>query len=128
MSSKKGPERLAPPVETITLLNIEGILKTILDHDKLADPEGEVEPVEPILVTSQERRVIPPIKPWFSVTITNDGPNPVDVLINSEKSMDWHNMLITEVFTVNMGKGIIKDILLRCDPTQTASVRMVGTR
>jgi len=91
-------------------------------------PEGVVEPIEPVSVTDSARRVVAPVKPWFSVSIVNDGPNDVYAIVNTEKSFDWHRIPVGETYKVDMKRPIIKDILLKCEPGEKASVRVVGSR
>ena len=91
-------------------------------------PEGVVEPIEPVSVTETLRRVKAPFKPWFSVSIVNDGPNDVYVIVNSEKSFEWHRVPVGETYKVDMKRPAIKDVLLKCEPGETASVRVVGSR
>jgi len=125
MSEKK----VVPSVFQTALLDeiAERLLKI---QEMLAEekPEGIVEPIEPITVTETTRRVVAPVKPWFSVTIVNDGPADVYAIVNTEKSFDTHRIAVDETYTTNMKRGIIKDVLLKCDPGKTASVRVVGTR
>jgi hypothetical protein len=90
--------------------------------------EGIVEPIEPISVNEEPRRVVAPVKPWFSVNVVNDGPNDVYVMVNTEKSFDWHRVPKGESYRVDMKRGIIKDLLLKCEAGKTASVRVVGAR
>jgi hypothetical protein len=90
--------------------------------------EGVVEPIEPVSVNEELRHVIAPIKPWFSVNVVNDGPDDVYVMVNTEKSFDWHRVPQGESYRVDMKRGIIKDLLLKCEAGKTASVRLVGSR
>jgi hypothetical protein len=91
-------------------------------------PEGVVEPIEPVSVTDEVRRVTAPVKPWFDVVVVNDGPGDVYVIVNPDRSYDWHRVPMDETYRVDMKRGIIKDVLLRCDPGGAASVRLVGSR
>ena len=90
--------------------------------------EGVVEPIEPITVSSEVRRVIPPIKPWFCVEVANDGSDVVYVLVNPEKSFDWHQVLNGETYKVDMKRPVITEVELKCASGKTASVRLVGVR
>jgi len=93
-----------------------------------ARPRGIVEPLEPISVTDEPRRVIAPFGPWFAVTILNDGPNDLWAIVNTEKSVERHHVLNGEVYGIDMKRAIIKDVLLQCDHLQTSTIRLVGTR
>jgi hypothetical protein len=88
-------------------------------------PVGVTEPVQPITVTHDVKRVTP-IKPWFNCSIVNDGPNSVKVIVNSEKSFEWHTVAKDETYRVDMGRPLIKDVLLQCNTGETADVRIVG--
>jgi hypothetical protein len=101
------------------------ILQSIAEEAK---PEGVVEPIEPISVSSDVRRVIPPVEPWFCVEVANDGPNDVYVLVNPEKSSDWHQVLNGETYKVDMKRPVITEVELKCESGKTASVRLVGVR
>jgi hypothetical protein len=90
-------------------------------------PSGVTDPIEPITVTHEVKRVIP-VKPWFNCSIVNDGPYSVMVIVNSEKSFEWHEIAKDETYKVDMGRPLIKDVLLQCDIGETATVRLVGTR
>lgn len=103
------------------LLNIEKTMKA-------EQPIGSAEPYEPISVTSETRVVDSHGKPWFSVQIVNDGPNNVLVLINSQVSQEWHTVKINEPYKLDAKSAVIRDVLLRCEPNETASVRMVCGR
>jgi hypothetical protein len=122
-------KRLRPDVlQTALLDEIAERLYTLQRFQEEERAEGVVEPVEPISVTHEVRRVISPIKPWFDVNVINDGPDDVYVMVNSEKSFEWHRVPKNETYKVDMKRGIIKDVLLKCEPGKTASVRVVGAR
>lgn len=89
--------------------------------------EGVTEPVENITVTNDKRRILAK-KPWFSAEVINDGPNNLWSIVNTEKSFDPHLVKTGETYRVNMGRGVIKDVLLWCEPGETAEVRFVGSR
>ena len=89
--------------------------------------EGVVEAIEKFTITSQ-RRSIKRLKPWFSASLINDGPNSVFVIGNTQKSFDEHEVLNGETFTLDFHRARIDDILLWCNNGETAHVRLVGTR
>lgn len=117
-----------PEVMQLALLDeIAGRLLTLEKHFASTEAEGVVEPIEPITVTSTAKQ-IRPTKPWFSVEIVNDGPDSVLAIINTLKSFDAHDVKKDETYKVEMGKPIIKDVYMKCNPGETAIVRLVGTR
>ena len=105
------------------LLNIEV-------HNKELSPEGIVEPLAVIIVTTANTIVEPPNlgNLWFSVSIINDGPDPCWVVINSGKSSTTpHRINDDETYEVSFIKPVIQDLMLSTD-SGTASVRITGTR
>jgi len=128
LSKEKDVKRLAAPIDTVALLNIQGILANVLELQKEGRPEGITEPIEPIAVTDHPRYVKAPYGPWFSVILVNDGPGDVLAIVNTKKSFDQHRVLRTETYTIDMKHAVIEDVLLQCDLGGTASVRMVGVR
>jgi hypothetical protein len=122
-------KRLRPDVlQTALLAEIAERLYTLQRLQEEERAEGVVEPIEPVSVTGEHRRVVAPFKPWFSVNVVNDGPDDVYVMVNTEKSFDWHRVPKGESYRVDMKRGIIKDLLLKCEAGKTASVRLVGSR
>jgi hypothetical protein len=111
----------------VLLADIDDKLLAIREYAEERRAEGITEPVEPLVVTSEPRRIRAE-KPWFSVMIVNDGPNDVDVIVNTEKSFREHKVAADETYKVDMFRGVIKDVLLWCAPAETASVRFVGVR
>lgn len=95
-------------------------------------PEGVIEPLSTLSVTDQVQNVFPPYhtmgKYWFSVKITNDGPDSVYVLINTEKSSNPRVIPNDETWGVEFPTAQIRDIQLWCDSGETASVRITGVR
>jgi hypothetical protein len=121
--------RLRPDVlQTALLDEIAERLYALQRFQEEERAEGVVEPIEPISVNEEPRRVVAPLKPWFSVNVVNDGPDDVYVMVNTEKSFDWHRVPQGESYRVDMKRGIIKDLLLKCEAGKTASVRLVGSR
>lgn len=88
---------------------------------------GAVEAIEKFTVTSH-RNHITRIKPWMSVTLVNDGPNSVFVIVNTDKSFDEHETQKGETYIIDMHRPVITDVLLWCRTGESASVRMVGIR
>ena len=129
MEKVEGEKRVRADVFQAALL--DEIAERLLSIEQMLGeekPEGVVEPMEPITVTDVTRRVMAPIKPWFSVNIVNDGPNDVYAIVNSEKSFEWHRIPKGEPYKVDMKRPVIKDVLLKCESGENASVRVVGAR
>jgi hypothetical protein len=92
-------------------------------------PKGIVEPLDPVSVTQARKLIILPSgEPWFSVQFVNDGPDAVNVIVNKKRSFNEHRMLLDETYKVDFGRPLIEDALVWCDPGETATVRIVGTR
>ena len=128
VSNEKQVRVEAGPMQVALLNEIAERLYVLQCIAEEAKPEGVVEPIEPISVSSDVRRVIPPVKPWFSVEVANDGSDVVYVLVNPEKSFDWHQVLNGETYKVDMKRPIITEVELKCESGKTASVRLVGVR
>jgi len=123
-------KRVKPDVITVALLDeIAERLMRIEEMLAEAKPEGMVEPTEPITVTEEPRRVSCPIRsPWFSVEVVNDGPSDVWVRVNPEKTTRWHLVGAKESYAVPMGRPVIKELILKCKPEESTTVRVVGSR
>jgi hypothetical protein len=125
--------RLEPGVLQTALL--DEVAERLLSLETLARaevPVGAVEPIEPITVTSQVRKVEAVYGPWHSVTVVNvevaKGGHDVEVLVNSGKSLDWHRVAPGETYNIDMHRPLVKDILLRCRSGESSTVRLVGAR
>ena len=139
MSEENGEQnRLKAEVLNAALLReIGDRLLWLQDHFKEATTEGFAEPREPIVVTAAGVTVEPESKPWFSVTIWNDGQANVDVLVMSDASEEkwtrprttrWHTVLPTEVYGPVFTAGQIRYVMLRTAAGLTSTVRLVGVR
>jgi len=102
------------------LLKLENLMKAEV-------PEGAVEPIEKFRIT-ETRTPLKLRKAWFSVSIINDGPDSVFVIVNTEKSFEEHEVLLHETYTIDMHRALITDILCWCNHGETAMVRIVGVR
>lgn len=96
-------------------------------------PEGIVEPIKTVTVTDNPQVIEPPYlingKRWFSVKITNDGPNIVYAIINSGVSGNTpREIRIDETYGVEFKTAIIRDVYLYCGLGETSSVRITGVR
>lgn len=116
--------------EIVNLALLDEIAGRLLEMKKFMEEErafGAVEAIEKFTITSQKNH-LPRLKPWMSVTLINDGPDSVFVIVNTEKSFDEHEVLDGETYTIDMHRPRIADLLLWCHDGETASVRIVGVR
>lgn len=92
-------------------------------------PEGIVEPIHTITATTTRRVITPPMhKPWFSVSVVNDGPDDCWVIVNSEKSSTSPSLVRNgEPCEIDFGAPVIEDLVVWCD-SGTASLRIRGVR
>ncbi len=127
--SKERPVSLEA-LNTALLDEIAQRLQNIEVHNKELSPQGIVEPLAIIAVTTTTIIVQPPNvgNLWFSVSIINDGPDPCWVVVNSAKSSTRpHRVDNDETYEVRFIKPVIQDLMLSTD-SGTASVRITGTR
>ncbi len=127
--SKERPVSLEA-LNTALLDEIAQRLQNIEVHNKELSPEGIVEPLAIITVTTSQTIVQPPNlgNLWFSVSIINDGPEPCWVVVNSAKSSTRpHRVDNGETYEVRFIKPVIQDLMLSTD-SGTASIRITGTR
>jgi len=120
--------RISEGPMSVALLN--EIAERLLALEKLAkatQPIGAVEPIEKFVITDV-RRHMPLQKPWFSVSIINDGDDDVFCIVNTEKSFEEHRIHLNETYNINMVTAVIKDLLFWCNHGEHATVRIVGTR
>jgi len=90
-------------------------------------PEGIVEPIEKYTIT-ETRTPFRPLKPWFSISIINDGPSDVFCIINTEKSFEEHRILLHETYNIDMRRPKVTNALMWCNHGETSNVRVVGVR
>lgn len=93
-------------------------------------PEGIVEPLKPRTVTTSGVVVRPTYltKLWFGVKITNDGPQSVYLIVNTEKSStEAQEIKANETWGVDFPIAIIEDLRLYT-LSGTAVVRIRGIR
>lgn len=128
MSSNDGETKIPTDVAQVMLL--QKLIEKTCALEKLAQathPIGAVEPIEKYHITDV-RRHMPLLKPWFSVSIINDGVDDVFCIVNTEKSFEEHRIHVNETYNINMVTAVIKDLLFWCDHGEHATVRIVGTR
>jgi len=92
-------------------------------------PEGIVEPLRTITATTTQQVITPPMhKPWFSVSIINDGTHDCWVIVNSEKSSTSPSLVrVGEPCEIDFGAPLIDDLVVWTD-AGTASLRIRGVR
>jgi hypothetical protein len=128
MAEAKQEKFVRPEVLQAALL--DEIAERLLKLEELAKaevPEGAVEPIEKFEVT-ETRTLFRPLKPWFSISIINDGPSDVYCIVNTEKSFEEHRVAVGETYNIDMRRAKITDALMWCNRGETASVRIVGVR
>lgn len=129
--SKERRKRLNPQVLNTALLDeIAERLLSLETHNREITPEGVVEPLQILTITTVPRVVQPPWegKYWFAVTVINDGPQNCWIVLNTGKSPSTpHQMQVDEVYEAQFNKALIYDLRLWTD-TATASVRVRGAR
>lgn len=92
-------------------------------------PEGIVEPLSMVHVTTENKVVHPPFgKNWFSVSVVNDGPDECMIVVNTEKSFTTPYCLrMNETFEIDLGTAKIADLLCHCESGH-ADLRIRGVR
>ena len=121
-------EKIRPEVVQVAIL--DEIAERLLKIQKLYEeekPEGAVEPIEKFTIT-EVRTSIKPLKAWFSMSLINDGPSSVFVIVNTEKSFEEHEVIVNETYTIDMHRALITDLLCWCNHGETARIRIVGVR
>ena len=95
---------------------------------KQQTPAGIVEPLHTVTVTTTQKVIKPPTKPWFSVSIINDGDNTCYVIVNQEKaSTTPYELRKNETYEIDFGTPNINEIVVYT-MTGTASLRIKGVR
>ena len=117
----------AGPMEVALLDEIAERLHHVEELMKAEVPEGAVEPIEKFTITAR-RTPFRPLKPWFSISIINDGPSDVFCIVNTEKSFEEHRIAVNETYNIDMKRAKITDALMWCNHGETSNVRVVGVR
>ena len=129
--SKEQRKRLRSEVlQTALLDEIAERLHAIELHNKELSPEGIVEPLPILTITTNPVVVQPPQqgKHWFSLSAVNDGPQPCWIMVNTGKSSTRpYQIQVDEVYEVAFIKPLIYDMRLYTD-TATAVMRIKGAR
>lgn len=124
--SQEKQNKISADVMAIALL--DEIAQRLKDESS-NKPVGIVDPLHPIIVTQIRQVITPPMrKPWFSMSIVNDGPSNCWIIVNSEKSSTTpYDLGVGEVYEVDMQSPKIQDIIAYCD-SGTAKLRIKGVR
>ena len=129
MSKSTGQQKRvkAGPMEVALLDEIAERLRHVEELMEAEVPEGIVEPIEKYTIT-ETRIPFRPLKPWFSISIINDGPSDVFCIVNTEKSFEEHRIAVNETYNIDMKRAKIANALMWCNHGETAVVRIVGVR
>lgn len=130
--SKEEEEKKYIRADAATALLLDKMLSEIrqLSSDvKKQMPEGVVEPLRIITATTTQQTITPPMhKPWFSVSIVNDGPDDCWIIVNSEKSSTSPSLVrVGEPCEIDFGVPLIEDLVVWTD-SGTATLRIRGVR
>jgi len=130
---KKGEKApRAGPIDTVTLLDIQGILGKMLRLAEEEKPRGIVEPLSLTTVTMHGVVLTPPFRErgkWFSVTIVKLDAVELNVVVNTGESSDTpYTMGIDEnVYDQYFNRPCIYDVRLWTD-SGTCRVKVRGSR
>lgn len=128
MGKREVDAKASPEAVNIILLDeIAGKLGIMLDRMQEAEQGGMLHPMTLAVTNVLQEWICSPH--WYSVTVINDGPNPVYIDVNREANAQnlTTPLNITENIVVNYNKPKIEYLYLRCQPAQTATVRMFAT-
>ena len=129
--SSERRKRLDPSVLNTAILDeIAERLFQIQKHFEEETPQGIVEPLPLLTVTTTPSVVEPPHegKYWFSVSVVNQGPQDCYVVVNTGKSSETPHLCDSgETYEVRFSKPLIYDLRLWTD-TGVATVKIKGTR
>ncbi len=109
---------------------LDDIRHEIVKIKKIAEStieEGIIEPLTARIITTVRTVIRPPLKPWFGVVFTNDGPASVWLIVNSGKSNQPQELRSAETWGVTFKTAVIVDMVLYTE-AGTASVRIRGSR
>lgn len=121
--------RLDPKALELGVLDdMRQILYDMRDMERDLDSKGIVEPFETVTVTDERRTIIARGGKWQSLTIINDGPDSVWVLVNPGLSNDPHRINDGEVHTVDFHRPRIGEVVLWCEDGHRTSLRVVGLK
>lgn len=110
-------------VQTILLDEIAGRLLDIHDmlKDMVADGVDDTFSIE----ASDEKIQVVSLQPWLSVSIFNDGPDGIYLLVNREERKAYEPKLYAgENTSIDAKKHSIRQLFIFCDEGETASVRI----
>lgn len=127
--AKKEVERLAPPIETVSLLQLAEDIGELVDLVSSQIPKGE-SPSFLKAITDRIKDVKSEYPfPWFSFTLHNYGDDSVFLGVNKKPITDpvySDEVKKDETRDVDMGAAKIDKIYLVCKQGETATVRIRG--
>lgn len=109
---------------------LDDIRHEIVETRKITESmieEGVIEALNPRTITTDRMVIEPPMKPWFGVKFTNDGPASIWVMVNSGLSNQPHELKAEETWGVHFKTAVIVDMVLHTE-SGTAIVRIRGER
>lgn len=133
MAEKEKGERLirADVLQSALLDEIAGRLLAVQRHFEESKPEGIVEPIHRLTVTTDYTVVRPPFidKKWFSITIVKEDDVELNVVVNTGKSATTpYTMGADEkVYDQAFSMPCIEDVMLWTN-SGTCHVKVRGSR
>jgi hypothetical protein len=130
-SSGKRKRVEAGPMDVALLDEIANRLLSIEKMMAKQIPEGIVEPLNPISVTSSGRVVQPPFpnKFWFSITIVKEDAVELHLSINTETATVPYTMSANEkVYDQSFSIPCIRDVKFWTNQGETCTVKIRGSR
>jgi len=126
MSARKEIERVKAPIDTILLDDIARGIKKILTHLDETTPQGKhvVFERDVTKLTTIDVEGESPLGPLYSFDILNKGPDTVKMMVDDD--IAEIPVEIDELIPYIRGKRTIKKIVLRIEPNETASIKIIG--
>lgn len=123
LDAKTSPEA----IQTILLDEIAGKLGVMIERMQEAEAGGMLHPMTLVVTNALLEYICSPA--WYSFTMINGGPNAVYVDVNRDSNAQSLGTPLNngETAAVNYNKPKIGTLYLRCQPAQTATVRLFAT-
>lgn len=128
MGQRKIDAKVTPEAySAIMLTEIADKLGDMLTRMQESEMGGMLHPMTRTVTNVLQEWICTPH--WYSVTIINNGPNPVYIDVNRDANAVNLNtpLNITENIVINFNKPKIEKIFFRCLPAQTAAIRLFAT-
>ncbi len=84
-------------------------------------PEGVIHPYRET-ITPETPLILESVRPWWSIFIWNEGPNPVDTFINGREYS--FRLEEEESRSIDAGAPLLRDLYITVDPGESATVRI----